>query len=99
MMRPLTYEHKFPSSVGSMELGQLKHFLAVIDAGSVGDAARDLGMSQGAMSNSIRALEKSLNTSLFERSPRGMRLTPTGKALEVRARIIAAEADVAADEI
>lgn len=82
-----------------MELGQLKHFLAVIEAGSVGDAARHLGMSQGAMSNSIRALEKSLNTSLFERSSRGMRLTATGKTLEARARIIAAEVDFATEEI
>lgn len=83
----------------TMELGQLKHFLAVIDAGSVGDAARKLGMSQGAMSNSIRALEKSLNASLFERSSRGMRLTPPGKTLEARARIITAEVDFAAEEI
>ena len=82
-----------------MELGQLKHFLAVIEAGSVGDAARHLGMSQGAMSNSIRALEKSLNTSLFERSSRGMRLTVTGKTLEARARIIAAEVGFATEEI
>lgn len=82
-----------------MELGQLKHFLAVIEAGSVGDAARHLGMSQGAMSNSIRALEKSLGTSLFERSPRGMRLTPTGQTLEARARIIVAEVGFATEEI
>lgn len=82
-----------------MELGQLKHFLAVIDAGSVGDAARKLGMSQGAMSNSIRALEKSLSASLFERSPRGMRLTPSGQTLEARARVIAAEVQFAAEEI
>jgi DNA-binding transcriptional LysR family regulator len=82
-----------------MELGQLKHFLAVIDAGSVGDAARKLGMSQGAMSNSIRALEKSLNASLFERTPRGMRLTPAGESLEARARIINAEAQFAGEEL
>ena len=82
-----------------MELGQLKHFLAVIDAGSVGDAARRLSMSQGAMSNSIRALEKSLNASLFERSPRGMRLTLAGESLEARARIIAAEAKFAGEEL
>jgi DNA-binding transcriptional LysR family regulator len=85
--------------LGHMELGQLKHFLAVIDAGSVGDAARHLGMSQGAMSNSIRALEKSLNASLFERSPRGMRLTFAGESLEARARIIAAEVNGATEEI
>jgi LysR family transcriptional regulator of gallate degradation len=82
-----------------MEFGQLKHFLAVIDTGSVGDAARKLGMSQGALSNSIRALEKSVSASLFERSSRGMRLTPAGETLEGRARIINAEARFAGEEL
>jgi len=76
-----------------MELRQLRHFLAVIDHGSLGDGARALSLSQPALSRSIQGLERSAKGPLFERSKRGMALTALGKALEVRARIIIAETE------
>ncbi|HXP31813.1 MAG TPA: LysR family transcriptional regulator [Stellaceae bacterium] len=76
-----------------MELRQLRHFLAVIDHGSLGDGARALSLSQPALSRSIQGLERSTKGLLFERSKRGMALTALGKALEVRARIIIAETE------
>ncbi len=74
-----------------MELRQLKHFLAVIDRGSLGDAARELKMSQPALTKSIQALERSLGAPLFTRSNQGMIATPFGRALETRARVISFE--------
>ena len=46
--------------------------------GSVTRAARELFISQPAVSSHIRALEARYDEPLFERTPRGMRLTPTG---------------------
>jgi DNA-binding transcriptional LysR family regulator len=82
-----------------MELGQLRHFLAVIDCGSLGEAARKLDISQGALSKSIQALEGSVGTILFERSKQGMLLTPFGESLEARARVITAEAARAREDL
>ena len=76
-----------------MELRQLRHFLAVIDCGSLGDAARGMKMSQPALTKSIQALERSLGAPLFTRSNQGMAPTPFGRSLENRARLIGAEVD------
>lgn len=53
-----------------MELRQLRHFLAVIDAGSFSRAAQTLGRSQQALSKSLQALEESLGVRLLDRNPR-----------------------------
>jgi DNA-binding transcriptional LysR family regulator len=82
-----------------VELRQLQHFLGVVDAGSVADAARKLRMSQPALSLSIRSLERSLGAHLFTRSSSGMTLTATGRALEAHARTIINETARAEHEI
>lgn len=67
---------------------QLEYFLAVVDHGSISASARQLHVSQAAVSMAIQQLEKSLNASLMTRSP-SRRATPTaaGAALVPRARI------------
>ena len=82
-----------------MELRQLRHFLAVIDCGSVGRAARRLGISQPALTKQIRALERALGGPLFDRSSEGMALNQLGGALERRARSITIEVERAEREI
>jgi DNA-binding transcriptional LysR family regulator len=82
-----------------MELRQLKHFLAVVDGESLGDAARKLEMSQPALSKSIQALELSVGVPLFTRSRRGMILNQSGRALMARARNMTIEAERATAEI
>jgi len=77
----------------------LAHFIAVVDERAMGDAARKLGMSQGALSKSIQALERSLGAPLFTRSKRGMALNQFGQAIEVRARLILAESGRARNSI
>ena len=78
-----------------MELRQLRYFVAVADAGSISGAARDLGVSQPTVSGRISALEDRVNTNLFERQPRGMRLTFAGYHLLALARRIVADVDQA----
>jgi len=81
-----------------MELRQLRHFIAVLEHGSLGDAARILDMSQPALTKSIQALERSLGAPLFDRSSHGMKPTSFAQSLELRARVIAAEAGRARED-
>ncbi|KIZ17669.1 LysR family transcriptional regulator [Streptomyces natalensis ATCC 27448] len=52
--------------------------LAVARLGSLGRAARALGITQPAASSRIRSMERQLGVALVERSPRGSRLTDAG---------------------
>ena len=71
-----------------MSLDQLASFVAVADHGSVSAAARALHLSQPPVSRQLLALEDELARHLFERTPRGMRLTDDGVAFLPRARAI-----------
>ncbi|MEV5507219.1 LysR family transcriptional regulator [Streptomyces orinoci] len=72
--RPITVPlaHRVP------DLGALELLLAVARLGSLGRAARELGISQPAASGRIRSMERLLGVALVERSPRGSRLTDAG---------------------
>lgn len=82
-----------------MDINQLRHFLAVYDEGSVGKAARHLGITQSALSQSIRRLEDLLEIKLFERTTRGVAPTQFAQALALRARTISLEARGALQDI
>src|SRR5579862_616720 len=69
----------------------LRHFLVVADAGSVSAAATRLGVSQPALTKSIRRLEAHYGLPLFERKARGMALTPLGETLLSHAKLIDAQ--------
>ncbi|MCR4641601.1 MAG: LysR family transcriptional regulator [Lachnospiraceae bacterium] len=56
-------------------------FKAVADNGNISSTARELYLSQSAISQSIRTLEDSLGVRLFSRSPRGVSLTADGHTL------------------
>ncbi|MGN0201807.1 MAG: LysR family transcriptional regulator [Candidatus Cryptobacteroides sp.] len=60
---------------------RLKVFLAVASRGSFTLAAKELGISQPAVSQNVAELEKSLGAELFVRSRGNVTLTPAGKAL------------------
>ncbi|GEK47627.1 LysR family transcriptional regulator [Halomonas pacifica] len=64
-----------------MEFRQLHYFVAVVEAGSVSAASRRVHVAQPALTRQIRLLEEDLETRLFERHARGMRLTVAGQAL------------------
>ncbi|MFE9554835.1 LysR family transcriptional regulator [Streptomyces sp. NPDC006692] len=60
------------------DLGAMELLLAVARHGSLGRAARDLGITQPAASSRIRSMERLLGVTLVDRSPRGSRLTAEG---------------------
>ena len=64
-----------------MDWDKLRIFHAVADAGSLTHAGDTLHLSQSAVSRQIRALEESLNTTLFRRHARGLLLTEQGELL------------------
>ena len=70
----------------TMELEDLRVFLAAAEHGSFGRAAGALGLAQPSVSNRIAALERRLGRSLFTRSTRGATLTPAGERLVPYAR-------------
>lgn len=75
-----------------MELRQLAHFLAVVDAGSLTVAASRAGLTQQALSKSLSRLEAELGGKLFERSARGMAPSRLGEAIAEHARQVVADA-------
>jgi DNA-binding transcriptional LysR family regulator len=76
-----------------VNLRQLEYWVAVVDTASFTKAAERLHVSQPGLSQQIRALEAEVGGKLIERLPRGIRLTPAGKAFlpEARATVLAAE--------
>ena len=73
-----------------MNYNHLMLFLAVAEEGSVSRGAERLCISQPAVSRQLGLLEASLKTALFERLPRGVRLTEAGVLLRGYARRMAA---------
>lgn len=77
-----------------MDLKQLQYFVACAQTGSFSDAAKLLYSTQPSVSKVIKALEDALGIQLFERLPRGIRLTVQGKKVYHYACKIINEMDV-----
>jgi DNA-binding transcriptional LysR family regulator len=75
-----------------VDLRQLQHFLAVVDAGSFSRAAERLGKSQQALSKSVRALEETLGVRLLDRGAKAVSPTAYGQLLVPTARGIERDA-------
>ncbi|WP_227286091.1 LysR family transcriptional regulator [Boseongicola sp. H5] len=82
-----------------MDWDKLRIFHAVADAGSLTHAGDALHLSQSAVSRQIRALEESLNTTLFHRHARGLILTEQGELLFDATRSMTKRLDAAAARI
>jgi len=75
-------------------LRQFRYFVAVAEAGSVAAASRMLNLAQSALTKSLLDLEAELGGDLFQRSSKGMSLTPQGHRFLVSARkVIGSVAD------
>jgi DNA-binding transcriptional LysR family regulator len=72
---------------------ELGFFVALARSGSLGGAARELGISTAAVSKRLAYVEARLGLSLINRSTRRMSLTPEGEVLYEHARRILGEID------
>ncbi len=68
-----------------IELRHFRYFLAVAETLHFGRAAEKLGMAQPPLSQQIKNLERILGYALFDRTTRGVKLTPVGHFLAARA--------------
>lgn len=75
-----------------MEWSDLRIFLAIARAGTLGAAARKLGQSQPTMGRRLRALEQAVGQALFQRTGEGFVLTDEGAAVLSHAERIEEEA-------
>lgn len=82
-----------------MRLKQIQDFLAVIEAGSIHAAARKSGVSQPAITKSLRGLEAELHVQLLRRTNHGVVLTPAGRSFSARARVAHGELRRAQEEM
>lgn len=82
-----------------MELQQLRGFYEVAREGSFTRAARNLFLTQPAVSLQVKSLEEELGQRLVERAGRSLRLTTAGEILLGRARTVFGELAAAQEEI
>lgn len=78
-----------------MDLRKLRYFVAVAETGSLSKAAEKLAIAQPALTVQIAALEGELSARLFDRGPRGVRLTRDGEQLLVHAMGILRSVNIA----
>lgn len=76
-----------------MQLQQLKYLIAAAEHGSFRSAAQALYISQSSVSVAIKDLEQELGAAVFERTSRGIALTPEGAEVVERARAIVEQLD------
>lgn len=80
---------------GVLTLHQLQVFAAVVAANSFSGAARQLGLTQPAVSQQVRGLEQHFGQALLDRSGRQMRLTEAGRQIyEYATRVLGLLADM-----
>ncbi|MEV6348871.1 LysR substrate-binding domain-containing protein [Actinoplanes sp. NPDC051851] len=83
----------------SVQLQQLRYFLAVVETRHFTQAADELGVSQPTLSKQIHTLEASLGAPLFERVRGAVNLTVAGQTLLPLAQRIVTDADTARDAV
>src|SRR6185369_9605213 len=80
----------------AVELRHLRYFVAVAETGSLTEAAeRRLHTSQPSLSRQLRDLELEVGAQLMIRGPRGVTLTPAGRAFLDHARLALLQASEA----
>ncbi|GAA5061112.1 LysR family transcriptional regulator [Nocardia callitridis] len=82
-----------------MDLRLLRYFLAVVEHGSLTEAANALYLTQPSLSQAMRTLAKRLDVALFVRAGRRLELTEEGAELAVQAREIIAQIDLARGQV
>ena len=77
-----------------MNLSQLEVLVAIVDAGSLTEAAEAVGLTQSAVSHSLNRLEAELGVTLLERGRQGISVSRIGQEVVNHARIILSQTEI-----
>lgn len=88
-----------PQESASLELRQLRYFVAIAEHGSVTKAAAKVFVAQSALSHQLAQLEDDLGADLFHRSRRGVELTEAGQVFHAHALSILRQVEDARDSV
>lgn len=80
-----------------VELRHLRYFVAAAEEEHFGRGAKRVNVVQPALTKAVHELERELDVELFDRLPRGVRLTAAGRVFLDEARATLAQAEHAAD--
>lgn len=82
-----------------LRTNQMQAIVALADTGAIRGAARALGISQSAVTRTLKELETSLGTRLFERKTHGTEFSLAGQSLVAHARHVLSTLARAEDEV
>ena len=100
-IRSITASHDGSRSAKprAMELRSLHYFVRIAELGSITRASAHLHLAQPALTRHVQRLEDELDTPLFTRANRGVRLTEAGEKLLENAQRILRDVERTGDEI
>ncbi len=75
----------------TIEINQLRYFLRAASLLHIKDTARNMGVSQPAVTRAIQLIETRIGISLFRRSSNGLILTPRGREFLKSAQVLTRE--------
>jgi DNA-binding transcriptional LysR family regulator len=81
------------ASMHNMDINDARTFIAVVEAGSVSRAARELHLTQPAVTRRVQRLEQAIGAQLIDRRKRPFALTDVGQAAIERCRRLVATRD------
>lgn len=73
---------------------QLQYVIKTVELGSINEAAKQLFISQPSLSNALKALEEEMNVVIFQRSRKGVSLTPDGEEFMAYAQQIVEQVEL-----
>jgi len=82
----MPWRNPSPSDDEKVDLRRLRYFVLVAEERSFSRAARRASISQQALSNQVKSLEREIDCVLFFRTTRQVELSPAGRALLPKAR-------------
>ena len=82
-----------------MELYTIRYVLAIAEYGNFSKAAQACFVGQPALSQQVSRLEQELGVTLFDRTPRGVVLTPAGREFVARGRKLVQDAETLTSEM
>jgi DNA-binding transcriptional LysR family regulator len=82
-----------------VKLHQLQALVGVVEHGSIRATAREMHLTQAALTKSLRTLEEDVGVSLLVRKSRGVVLTEAGQRLHARAKLVTRQITLAHEDL